>query len=344
MAEVLLLVLREASDAGMVAASGNPLDISISCRRLGERIENAASTLGLRLAYADSIEDAYLIVSRAEEDAVVFLDALAAYPDHVTVLREALDAYAEKPGETIVFVTRPYLDRGVKVSVNDDRLGDVESGVDAFAGIIVSRRSALLDAMRGASDVSELLSSLRGSMVHYWREPWLRLEKPHDPLFYAMLLASRIRGVRIAPGARVSPTAVIEGPVVIEDGVTLDHYAVVKGPVILCRGAFVGLHATVRGYTLLEPGARIGAYGESYVTLMEPGASASSHTYLTGSVIGENAHVEPFVVTKVVYGEEAGRAVGVLAPIAPEIRTGAVVAAGARVKAGSILEPLSIVR
>ena len=130
----------------------------------------------------------------------------------------------------------------------------------------------------------------------------------------------------------------------VQDGAVIDHYAVIKGPVIVCRDAFIGLHSTIRGYTLLEPGARIGAYGETYVTLMERGSSASSHTYLTGSLIGEKAHIEPFVVTKVVYGEEAGRILGVIAPVAPEVRIGAVVAAARRVKAGSVLEPLTVIR
>ena len=344
MPDALLIVLRAWSDAAIITASRDPLDISVACRRLRERIESAAADLGWRLVYADTLHDAYAYAARAREKIIILLDALAAYTEHLQALREAMDVYTEKPGDTLVTVTRPYLDRGVHVAVEGDRLGEIDTGAETFAGIIVSKREALLERLRGAATLHELLASLRGAPIHYWREPWLRLEKPQDPLFYAMLIVSRLRGVNIAPGARVSPTVIIEGPVLIEEGVTIDHYAVIKGPVVACRGSFIGLHATVRGYTLLEPSARIGAYSETYVTLMEPGSSSSSHTYLTGSIIGEDAHVEPFTVTKVVYGEAAGKALGVLAPIPPEVRVGAVLAAKSRVRAGSVIEPLAVIQ
>ena len=206
MGGILLVVLRSPSEASIITASGDPLDISIACETLRERIEAAATRLGLRIGYADVVEDVYRLIERAEEEVVVVLDALAVFADHLQALSEALDAYTGKPSDTLVLVTRPYLDRGVKLAIEDDAIVDIGRGADAFAGIIVSKRESLAAKIRGVTTLPELLAALKDPSIHYWREPWFRVERPQDPLFYAMLMASRIRGVRVAPGARVSPT------------------------------------------------------------------------------------------------------------------------------------------
>ncbi len=338
---VIIAVVDGGEGLADITVTRNPLDTSVACRTIYERIAGAAASLNARLritrAPRDALQDTLL-----ETDTIILVaDALGGFVDHEAAFRSAVEAYIETPGETLVFATKPYTRRGIPLDVKGSTLNRVGEGGDIFAGIVVGRYSALADKLRNSPSLHELLSKLTGSRVRYWPEPWLRLEDGFDVLLYNMLYMERLRESRISKDAVISPTAVIEGPVLIEEGVRIEHYAVVKGPAVLCRGSFIGLHATVRSYSALEPRTRIGAYSEVYVTSMQRGATASSHTYITGSVIGENAHVEPFSVTKVVYGEAAAKKLGVVAPFTPELRAGCVARAGTRIPAGSVVEPLT---
>ncbi len=342
--EVLVVALRSSSEAALLASSGDALDVSVACATIASRLEGAVSRLGWRLVYVDTLAEAAGVARGSSPRVLLLLDTLSLYTSHLEALRLAYEAYASSPSEVVVLVTRPYVERGVRVRVSGSTLTAVEDGGDVFAGIVVGDASRLAPVLAASSTLSDLLSALRGAAVAYWPEPWLRLERPHDALLYSMLLLSRLSEQRISPRARVSPTAVIEGPVVVEEGVRIDHYAVVKGPVVLCRGSFVGMHAAVRSFTDVEEGARIGSFSETFVALLERRATLSSHTYITGSVVGEDAKVEPFVVTKVAYGREAAEILGIVAPFTPETRVGAAVAAGRRVAAGTVVKPAALIR
>ena len=342
--DVLVVALRSKSDAGILAASGDPLSVTVACATIASRIEEAARRLGWRLVYVDTLGEAAAAAERHSPRVLVLLDTLSLYTSHEEAFRLAYESYASSPAEPLVLVTRPYVERGVRLRVDGSTVGGVGEGSDSFAGMVVGDPRRLTPLLRGSATLSELLSRLVGAAAVYWPEPWLRLEKPHDALLYSMLLLSRLSEQRISPRARVSPTAVIEGPAVVEEGVAIDHYAVVKGPVVLCRGSFVGMHAAVRSFTDVEEGARIGSYSETFVALLERRATLSSHTYVTGSVVGEEAKVEPFVVTKVAYGRDAAEILGIVAPFTPETRVGAAVAAGRRVPAGTVVEPAALIR
>ncbi len=340
--EVLVIAVVEGGEGlADITATRNPLDVSIACRTIYERVAEASTGINARLRITRAPRDALRDAPLEDDTIILVVDALGGFVDHEAAFRSAVEAFIETPGETLVFATRPYTRRGIPLEVRGSTLSRVGEGSDIFAGLVVGRYAALADKLRSSTSLHELLMGLTGSRVRYWPEPWLRLEDGFDVLLFNMLYMERLHESRVSKGAVISPTAVIEGPVVVEEGVYIDHYAVVKGPAVLCRGSFIGLHATVRPYSALEPRARIGAYSEVYVTSMQRGATASSHTYITGSVIGENAHIEPFSVTKVVYGEAAAKKLGVAAPFTPELRAGCVARAGARIPAGSVIEPLT---
>ena len=336
MTTVVVVRSEAPREIASLSSTGEVLDLSIACKSVRERIEGA---LGGRynIVYSD-IKSLVGSIRRIEDDIVILLDPLSLYTDLRTVIDDAVREYASQASDILVATSPPIIARGVNVAVEDSRLAGLGGGF-VFAGIVVARRSRL--ERLAADEWRTLLEELEGATVYYVKHPWVRLEKGYDILLYLILLLASMRSQTISSEANISPTAVIEGPVYIEEGVRIDHYAVIKGPAVICRNAFVGLHATVRSFTSLEPGARIGAYSEAYVAYIGRNASISSHVYITGSVVGEEAKIEPFTATKVVYGKTAAEKLGLVAPFPWEVRAGAVIESGARVTAGSVLQPLT---
>ncbi len=333
----IIVVMDEVPDEiATLSSTGSILDLSLACKSIRSSIEEALGPSN-PVIYSD-FDRLHRVVKNVGEDPIIILDVLALHMSLDSVINDMLGEFASQVAASMVAVSPPLIRRGFYVSVEDSHLAGQGGGM-AFAGIVVAKRSAI-EKFRVTNWV-ELLDSLRGARAYYVRNPWIRLEKAYDILLYLMLKLAAMRNQRISSEAKISPTAVIEGPVYIGRGVHIDHYAVIKGPALLCDNAFVGLHATVRGFTSLEPGSRIGAYSEAYVAYLGPRATLSSHVYITGSVIGEGARIEPFVVTKVLYGREAVEKLGLLAPFPWEVRAGAIIEAGARVAAGTVLQPFT---
>ena len=90
---------------------------------------------------------------------------------------------------------------------------------------------------------------------------------------------------RISPELRISPHAVIDGKVIIEDGVRILENAVIRGPVYIGRNTVIGNNALVRSYSHLGADCVVGfstEIKESYV-----GDGTQFHmSYAGDSVIG----------------------------------------------------------
>lgn len=79
--------------------------------------------------------------------------------------------------------------------------------------------------------------------------------------------------IRIAPGCRIEPGAVIVGPAVLEEGVEVRTGAYVRQHVILGAGSLVGAHSEVKGSVLL------------------PGAKAPHQAYVGDSILGRDVNL-----------------------------------------------------
>jgi len=79
--------------------------------------------------------------------------------------------------------------------------------------------------------------------------------------------------IRIARGCRIEPGAVIVGPAILDEGVTVRTGAYVREHVVLCRGALVGAHSEVKGSILL------------------PGAKAPHQAYVGDSILGRRVNL-----------------------------------------------------
>jgi glucose-1-phosphate thymidylyltransferase len=204
------------------------------------------------------------------------------------------------------------------------------------AALIPGRAAKLFEGAEFPQALAEAAREMKIA-VAVWGGRWFKVEEPVD--LVAALELVMPNATYIAADAKISPTAVIEGPVAVESGAEIDHYAVVKGPAYIGRGAFVGAHALIRNFSDIEEGAVVGSSAEITHSLVGPRATIGRGSFVSYSVVGEGAVLEPNVLTKSVLRGGRGR----LSPV--EVRgrelykLGALIGRGARVDAGTVLEP-----
>ncbi|ACB40616.1 NTP transferase domain-containing protein [Pyrobaculum neutrophilum] len=170
-----------------------------------------------------------------------------------------------------------------------------------------------------------------------WGGVWHDVNYPEDLL--PLLEHVAPRHTYIAEGARVSPTAVLQGPVVVEEQAEVDHYAVVKGPAYIGKRAFVGSHSLVRNYAYIEEEAVVGSAAEISHSLIGQRATVGRASFISYSVVGEEAVVEPNAITMSVLREGRERLEPVEVRGARYYKLGALIPRGARIPAAAVLKP-----
>lgn len=116
----------------------------------------------------------------------------------------------------------------------------------------------------------------------------LAVEQPWEVLarldaFGASLLDDRV--------GTVHPTAIVEGPLVVEEGAEIGPYAYLQGPVYVAAGAQVGHAAYLRGPVVLGPGAKVLHASEVKRSLLLGGARAPHFNYVGDSVLGHDVNL-----------------------------------------------------
>jgi bifunctional UDP-N-acetylglucosamine pyrophosphorylase/glucosamine-1-phosphate N-acetyltransferase len=113
---------------------------------------------------------------------------------------------------------------------------------------------------------------------------WTPIKYPWHVLDVTRFYLDRAEA-RISPQAKISPHAVIEGKVILEDGVRVMENAVIRGPVYIGKNCVIGNSTLVRTYTHLAAECVVGfstEIKESYV-----GEGTQFHmNYAGDSVIG----------------------------------------------------------
>jgi len=71
------------------------------------------------------------------------------------------------------------------------------------------------------------------------------------------VLCDNIKDTIISPNASIATSSIIEGPCIIEDGVTIDDFCKIKGPTYIGKGSFIGMSSLIRNCMLGEK-TRIG--------------------------------------------------------------------------------------
>ncbi len=101
----------------------------------------------------------------------------------------------------------------------------------------------------------------------------------------------------IHPEARISPQAIIEGPVHIELGTIVDRFAIIQGPVYIGANCIVGDGTKIRGPSYISDGARIGRQCELRNTIVGKKAAIGPLSFVCDSIVEEEAYLGAMVRT-----------------------------------------------
>lgn len=163
--------------------------------------------------------------------------------------------------------------------------------------------SALLAALNDVNDGTDdgYEQALAALFAHSSYAPvaydgaWQAVKYPWHLLHLLPLLLGEITERRIDPSAQVHPTAVIEGNVVIAEGVRVLPHATIVGPCTIGADSIIGNNALVRGSSVGEQ-CVIGYCTEVKNSILHSHVWTHS-TYIGDSVIGANVSFGAGTVT-----------------------------------------------
>ncbi len=284
-------------------------------------------------------------LSRSGDDKIVL--QLASFETSPGFYRFFLEKWSEAGGAvfTLLASTPTSLTYGLGgiralIDFQTNSLTEVGVGVEGYGltGALGASRSLILEHVRSSKNLLDLalrLLETGSTKAHVWPEDFVLLNEPRSFLHAIKAAMRRYSSTIIKPTARISPTAVIEGPVYIDDGAVIDHYAVIKGPVYVGPGAFVGSHTLIRNSVSIEPGAIIGSGAEVKRSYIGRGASIGSKCYIADSLVGEEAMVRPSCIT-INYDPLEARRPGFE-------KMGSIIGERSIVDSGSVLKPRTVI-
>lgn len=104
-------------------------------------------------------------------------------------------------------------------------------------------------------------------------------------------------GLDHAPAGLIAPGAIVEGPVMLEEGAVIESGAHVIGPVLICSGAVVSAGALVRDHSVIGPGSQIGFGAEITRSLLVEDVFMKHAGFVGDSVLGRGVHLGSFCST-----------------------------------------------
>jgi glucose-1-phosphate thymidylyltransferase len=284
-------------------------------------------------------------LSRSGDDKIVM--QLASFETSPGFYRFFLEKWSETGGAvfTLLASTPTSLTYGLGgiralIDFQTNSLTEVGVGVEGYGltGVLGASRSLILEHVKSSKNLLDLalrLLETGSTKAHVWPEDFVLLNEPRSFLHAIKATMRRYSSTIIKPTARISPTAVIEGPVYIDDGAVIDHYAVIKGPVYVGPGAFVGSHTLIRNSVSIEPGAIVGSGAEVKRSYIGRGASIGSKCYIADSLVGEEAMVRPSCIT-INYDPLEARRPGFE-------KMGSIIGERSIVDSGSVLKPRTVI-
>jgi len=233
---------------------------------------------------------------------------------------------------------------GVVVSVKQASRAEGEAGEARYiSGGIYALDQRIFELVEELGDIVAAYDRIAKSgrvKAIFWGHHWVNIGSPWDLLAAGYHILSELDRSYISTRASIARSAVLEGPVVIEDEATVDHNAVLKGPLYIGREAFIGVNTFIRNATSVEEGAVIGSYSEINRSVVMDRATIGRGSYISYSVVGERAVIEPNTVTWNIAAQPERRG---LAKGREYSKIGCVVGKGSRVKAGTIINPGEVI-
>lgn len=366
--ETLFPLLKREKPVPNLTVLGKPVAVWVAQAILGAGIEdaimtyhsiapNVRGTIGEKISLLECGEESAVNCAIEAVSQTKSNDIALIIGSHIfggDFLRSSIAGWNEVGGKSLAVLVPDQLsleERAGRIGVDVEFIGKYVKNASIigekdmpylFTGTILGEREEILDMLKSPGNIREkiveFLKRTRPSFYIYSgrhssiTSPWALLELVKS-------LLTDTAGVYISSTAKVSPTAVIEGSVVIEDGATIDHYSVIKGPVYISRGAFVGAHTLLRSGVSVEPFAVIGAGVELKRSYVGYGATIGSHCNVTDSVLGERSTMRPMVVTLNFEVHEAKKRGEAYRKKGSIIGEGAIVNGGTTLKPGSVVEP-----
>jgi acetyltransferase-like isoleucine patch superfamily enzyme len=132
------------------------------------------------------------------------------------------------------------------------------------------------------------------TLIHYSLESGGGLSLLIDAVIYPWdfleliqkVLCDNIKDTIISPNASIAKSSIIEGPCIIEDGVTIDDFCKIKGPTYIGKGSFIGMSSLIRNCMLGEK-TRIGFNCEIARSYFAGHDKMSHQNVILDSVIGK---------------------------------------------------------
>jgi UDP-N-acetylglucosamine diphosphorylase / glucose-1-phosphate thymidylyltransferase / UDP-N-acetylgalactosamine diphosphorylase / glucosamine-1-phosphate N-acetyltransferase / galactosamine-1-phosphate N-acetyltransferase len=174
---------------------------------------------------------------------------------------------------------------------------------------------------------------------------------------FQKILQDELTQASISPNASISKSTIIDGPCIIEDGVTIDDFCKIKGPTYISKGSFIGMSSLIRN-CMMGNETRIGfncEIGRSYFL----GHDKIPHqNVIVDSIIGENVWFGGYSVAlnalstkqKIMYEIDKGKSIdtgidhfGAVIGNNCTIGTSVVVMPGRHIQPGTTIKSESIV-
>lgn len=111
-----------------------------------------------------------------------------------------------------------------------------------------------------------------------------------------IMMDALIKETRVSKTAKISKSAIIEGPVWICDDSTVFEHAVIKGPAYIGKKSTIGNNALIRKYSDLEEEVLVGANAEITRCIFQGGAHCHSG-FFGDSILGSNVKAGAGTIT-----------------------------------------------
>jgi NDP-sugar pyrophosphorylase family protein len=193
--------------------------------------------------------------------------------------------------------------------------------------------------------IEELLKNNEKISAAIWDHNWMDIGYPWDLLPANRLLFEETKYAKIHKSASISPTAQIQGLVVIEEGVEVDHHATIQGPVYIGKNAYIGTSALIRDHTTVENDCTIGFACEIKNSVIQPHSTIGRLSFIGDSIIGKGVDIRSGITTQnELLGKRSIRKASINIKGVIYDKLGAIIGCGADVGPNTVVMPTGIIQ
>ena len=281
----VVIVVDEKSGIPSALGNGERYGLSLEyVRQRGEGIAGAIQDAEDALRQGDHF---LLVYGDTLTRQNIFLETLRSHHEHHgPVASVCLTEHPERYGNI-------YMTGDMRISKIIERPTSA-LGNYVLAGAFVLPRTFMKHLAQSPGGMYEAMGRLMAEeSLHasIWEESWVDLRYPWDILTANRIVMDGWKEARIAASARISPRAMVSGPVVIGEEAEIRAGAIVQGPCYVGPGSFVGHNCLVRAHTSLGARSLVGFGVELKNCVLMDGSRVGRLSFIGDSVIGEGVDV-----------------------------------------------------